>query len=253
MPTPTGTISLSDVNDELGNNSTAQISMNDSDVRELAGLDREGDGTISMDNLRGMSAGQDPWYIAITGDNNGSAWNVGGIIVDEVTTERGDVLSVLSAGNPGSVSGGKNVFSSDDPTWAPSHFDIETNMSNKAAFYYVGDGSSYVQVVTREFTWDYDDEEVNWYNDFVNDINDEYEYRVNFTNSSYNVTGGSVSDIGSGTYANPSPTPGGTGAAHTGKPYNIATLTWNGTYTYAGQNGMALVFSLGYDYEETMF
>jgi hypothetical protein len=55
MPTPTGTISLSDVNIELGLSSTATISMNDAAVRTLAGVG--GSGTIiTMDNLRGKSS-----------------------------------------------------------------------------------------------------------------------------------------------------------------------------------------------------
>ena len=54
MPTPTGTISLSDVNVELGRSSTANISMNEAAVRTLAGVG--GSGTIiTMDNLRGKS------------------------------------------------------------------------------------------------------------------------------------------------------------------------------------------------------
>lgn len=52
MPTPTGTISMSDVNTELGLTSTATISLNDAAVRTLAGV---ASGTISMDNLRGKS------------------------------------------------------------------------------------------------------------------------------------------------------------------------------------------------------
>ena len=54
MPTPTGTISLSNVNTELGRSSTANISMNEAAVRTLAGVG--GSGTIiTMDNLRGKS------------------------------------------------------------------------------------------------------------------------------------------------------------------------------------------------------
>lgn len=56
MPTPTGTISLNDVNIELGRSSGANINMNDSAVRTLAGVG--GSGTIiTMDNLRGKSSG----------------------------------------------------------------------------------------------------------------------------------------------------------------------------------------------------
>ena len=54
MPTPTGTISLANVNVELGYASTAYITMNDANVRTLAGVG--GSGTIiSMDNLRGKT------------------------------------------------------------------------------------------------------------------------------------------------------------------------------------------------------
>lgn len=52
MTTPTGTISLSDVNTELGFSATALISMNDAAVRTLAGVPS---GAISMDNLRGKT------------------------------------------------------------------------------------------------------------------------------------------------------------------------------------------------------
>lgn len=55
MTTPTGTISLSDVNVELSKSSTAAISLNDTDVRTLAGVTGSGT-TISMDNLRGKSS-----------------------------------------------------------------------------------------------------------------------------------------------------------------------------------------------------
>lgn len=53
MTLPTGTISLSQVNTELGKSSTATISLNDSAVRSLAG---KTSGTISMNDLRGKSA-----------------------------------------------------------------------------------------------------------------------------------------------------------------------------------------------------
>lgn len=53
MTTPTGTISMSDVNAELSKVSTALITLNDTDVRNLAGVFS---GTISMDDLRGKSA-----------------------------------------------------------------------------------------------------------------------------------------------------------------------------------------------------
>lgn len=52
MPTPTGQISLSDVNLELSKASNALITMNDAAVRTLAGV---ASGAISMNNLRGKS------------------------------------------------------------------------------------------------------------------------------------------------------------------------------------------------------
>ena len=52
MTTPSGTISMSDVNTELGYASTANISLNQATVRTLAGVPS---GTISMNNLRGKS------------------------------------------------------------------------------------------------------------------------------------------------------------------------------------------------------
>lgn len=53
MALPTGTISMSQVNTELGYSSTALISLNDTAVRTLAG---KPSGIISMDDLRGKSA-----------------------------------------------------------------------------------------------------------------------------------------------------------------------------------------------------
>ena len=52
MATPSGTISLSDVNTELGLSPTAVITMNDAAVRTLAGVPS---GAISMQNLQGKS------------------------------------------------------------------------------------------------------------------------------------------------------------------------------------------------------
>ena len=52
MTTPSGQISLGNVNTELGYSATAQISMNDAAVRTLAGVPS---GAISMQNLQGKS------------------------------------------------------------------------------------------------------------------------------------------------------------------------------------------------------
>lgn len=53
MTLPTGTITMNDVNIELSRASGSTISLNDTDVRNLAGI---ASGTISLDNLRGKSA-----------------------------------------------------------------------------------------------------------------------------------------------------------------------------------------------------
>lgn len=61
MALPTGTITMNDVNIELGRSSGGTISLNDSDVRQLAGRPS---GTISMNDLRGKSAGpRGYWYV----------------------------------------------------------------------------------------------------------------------------------------------------------------------------------------------
>lgn len=52
MTTPTGQISLNDVNVELGKSGTTTIALGNSDVRSLAGV---ASGAISMNNLRGVS------------------------------------------------------------------------------------------------------------------------------------------------------------------------------------------------------
>jgi hypothetical protein len=54
MALPTTTISMSQVNTELGRSATASINLNESAVRTLAGVPS---GAISMNNLRGKSYG----------------------------------------------------------------------------------------------------------------------------------------------------------------------------------------------------
>jgi len=53
LPSAPNSISMSQVNTELGRSSTASINLNETAVRTLAGV---ASGTISMDNLRGKTA-----------------------------------------------------------------------------------------------------------------------------------------------------------------------------------------------------
>ena len=65
MPTPSGQISLDDVNSELGISSGTQINMNATAVRGLAGVPT---GAITMSNLQNKSnAPSDVDYLIIAG------------------------------------------------------------------------------------------------------------------------------------------------------------------------------------------
>jgi hypothetical protein len=71
MPLPTGSISLSQVNTELGLSSTTQISLNQANVRTLAG---KASGAISMSDLWGKSAYAGPTsveYLVVAGGGDG--------------------------------------------------------------------------------------------------------------------------------------------------------------------------------------
>ena len=117
MATPTGTIGMSDVNIELGKASNALITLNDADVRALAGKPT---GTISMDDLRGkskplewvvggavgftntnyLSTDGTYWITAGTTNvrrcNNASTWTAGGALVSAAnpTDQRASVSGV---------------------------------------------------------------------------------------------------------------------------------------------------------------
>ena len=72
MPTPSApnALGLSDVNDELGNSSTAQINLSHSTVRTLAGVG-SAPAVITMDELRGVSSTYDIDYVSVAGGGSG--------------------------------------------------------------------------------------------------------------------------------------------------------------------------------------
>ena len=94
------TISLNQVNSELGRSATANINMNDSAVRSLAGVGGSGT-TISMSNLWGKSSS-----LSVTLNYNGGGQNY------TVPSGKTSVtVYAYGAGGGGScfVSGGSNV------------------------------------------------------------------------------------------------------------------------------------------------
>jgi alpha-tubulin suppressor-like RCC1 family protein len=119
MTTPTGTISLSDVNIELGRSATAQINMNDADVRTLAGVPS---GAISMNDLRGKSFINNIIYAwgnnqhGRLGTNNLTSYSspvtvVGGI-TDWTQVSAGNDFSLALRGNGTLWSWGTNYWGS---------------------------------------------------------------------------------------------------------------------------------------------
>ena len=103
MPTPSGQISLSDVNTELGLSATALITMNDAAVRTLAGVG--GSGTvITMQDLQGKS--NEFNYIISTNQSNlnlatgatAAGWN--GTSKLNVTINSGIYIGSTSTGSP---------------------------------------------------------------------------------------------------------------------------------------------------------
>ena len=115
MPTPTGTISMSDVNTELGLTSTATISLNDAAVRTLAGV---ASGTISMDNLRGKSNAPAVSFSPDGGTSAGTAVSIydfglgGDVVSTEIDCSVEAVWTYTRYGSFGSPITGSNTATS---------------------------------------------------------------------------------------------------------------------------------------------
>lgn len=169
MPTPSGTISLSDVNDELGNPSTAQISMNDTDVRLLADIKA---GPISMDDLRDKSDAL-PWTLKLT--HHSSIWphvdweKSPGFWVYNITTENGTVIvnngagfNLVQNGSALSHVGFILGFGTGDTTFYYGGTNSIQEPATGQFQYYadefeytIDDGSEYVNITLRANTWLY--------------------------------------------------------------------------------------------------
>lgn len=90
MTLPTGTISMSQVNTELGYSSTATISLNQAAVRTLAGVPS---GTISMNNLRGKSN-----QFAFTISSNQTNANLRTLAVNAGWNQSSKVVATINGG-----------------------------------------------------------------------------------------------------------------------------------------------------------
>lgn len=113
-----GAISLSQVNVELGKASTAVISMNDSDVRSLAGV---ASGGISMSNLHGKSSVVPP---TITRGTHSGAYSYSGGIYYFYS---GNILRVnfTLGGSPATVTWANISGSAFRGSVSSSHFQME--------------------------------------------------------------------------------------------------------------------------------
>lgn len=92
-----GPISLNNVNVELGKSGSTNISMNNADVRDLAGI---ASGTISMNDFYGASAAQEYTLVAgnvlgsFVGYNNAPGLNTMGTLNPNLATDLGEGIYI---------------------------------------------------------------------------------------------------------------------------------------------------------------
>lgn len=86
MVLPTGTISMSQVNTELGRASTASINLNEAAVRSLAGVPS---GAISLNNLRGKGSAVSVAYVSGAGSTaNSTTYSFSAVSIGAASTGR---------------------------------------------------------------------------------------------------------------------------------------------------------------------
>jgi hypothetical protein len=97
MVLPTGTISMSQVNTELGRSATASLNLNDAAVRSLAGIPS---GAISMNDLRGKGSAVSVAYVSGSGSSgNATTYTFNSVSIGAAVTGR-LVVATATTNNP---------------------------------------------------------------------------------------------------------------------------------------------------------